>query len=59
MSTGRLAIETDRGTAYIDAEEANRMRLELRRDDTAPWLAYDDPEMRAVVRSLADADQRK
>ena len=57
-STGRLAIATDRGTAYIDTEEANQMRLELRRDDTSPWLAYDDPEMRAVVRSLADADQR-
>ena len=34
------------------------MGLELRRDDTSPWLPYDDPEMRAVVRSRVDADQR-
>ena len=56
-STGRFAIATDRGTAYIDTEEANQMRLELRRDNTSQWLPFDDPEMRAVIRSRADADQ--
>jgi hypothetical protein len=30
----------------------------LGHNDTSPRLAYDDPEMRAVVRSRADADQR-
>ena len=34
------------------------MRLELRRDDTSPWLPFDDPEMRALIRSLADVDDR-
>ena len=56
-STGRFAIATDRGTAHIDTEEANQMRLELRRDNTSQWLPFDDPEMRAVIRSRADADQ--
>lgn len=56
-STGRFAIATDRGIACIDTEEANKMRLELRRDNTSQWLPFDDPEMRAVIRSCADADQ--
>src|SRR3954451_2138198 len=54
-SAGRYAITTDRGTAYIDAEEASRMRLEFRRDDTAPWLPYGDAVMTAIIRPLADA----
>jgi hypothetical protein len=49
-STARYAITTDRGTAYIDADEATRIALELRLDDLTAWLPFNDPEMRAVIR---------
>jgi hypothetical protein len=58
-TTGRYAISTDRGTAYIDAEEARRMGLQLRRADDLAWLPFDDAVMRAVVRTLADTDARE
>jgi hypothetical protein len=50
------SLESDGDVIDVQPEAALVMMLELRTSPDAPWVAFDDPEIDAYVRSQSDAE---
>jgi len=52
---GRYVVQTARGEAEIDTDEAAAIELQLSRDPAGkdpPYAAFNDPEIAAYIRAL-------